>query len=103
MSSMDLRKESVDEIDKEIEQESMRKLEAALFLSGRFMNIQELVALTDINPILLKKLLEDVQDKYNDSGIHIVRKDQVWKMDVAPDFMSMVNKLATGNSEFSRA
>mgnify|MGYP001602118556 CR=1 FL=1 len=100
---MQLRKESIDEIDSEREAESMRKVEAALFVAGRFMNMQELVALTEVNPLMLRKILEDLTDKYRDAGIEIVRKNELWKMDVASDFVYMVNRLATGSSEFTKA
>ena len=100
---MDLRNESVEEIDNAREQENLRKVEAALFIAGRFMSLQELVVLTDINPLLLKKLLEDLQDVYANKGISIVHQNELWKMDVAPEYTILVNKLATGSSEFSSA
>ena len=100
---MELRHENVEELDAEREGEALRKIEAALFIAGRFLSLQELVALTDVNPILLKQLLEEITVKYKDAGIQIIRKDTLWKMDVAPDYVDMVNKLATGNSEFSKA
>lgn len=98
-----LTEKNVEELDSEIETHNMRKIEAALFLSGRFMNLQELIALTDVNPILLKKMLADLQDKYRDAGITIVQNENQWKMDIAEDFVDMVNKLATGSTEFTKA
>jgi segregation and condensation protein B len=100
---MEMNRESVEEVDNEREQENLRKLEAALFIAGRFMSVPELVALTDINPLLLKKLLEDLQDIYAAKGINVVKQNDLWKMDVAQEYTSFVNKLATGNSEFSKA
>ncbi len=100
---MDLSKESADEIDNAIESENIKKIEAALFVSGRFLSVQELVALTDVNPILLKKILEDLIEKYKDFGIEIVQRDNLWKMDVCQEYSWIVNKLATGSSEFSKA
>jgi len=100
---MELSKESVDEIDMDIEAENLRKVEAALFVSGRYLSIQELVALTEVNPILLKKILADLEGKYRTSGIEIINKDNLWKMDVSQDYTWLVNKLATGTSEFTRA
>jgi segregation and condensation protein B len=96
-------RESLDELDESSELESMRKVEAALFVSGRYLSIPELVTLTDLNPLLIKKLLGDLADSYKDSGIDIVNNNNLWKMDVAQEYMWMVNKLATGNSEFSKA
>jgi len=100
---MEITRESAEEIDEEIETENIRKVEAALFIAGKFMSLQELIALTDVNPILLRKLLADLQEKYKNSGIEIVNNDNLWKMDVGSDYTYMVNKLATGSSEFSKA
>jgi len=100
---MDISKESMDEIDNASELENLKKVEAALFVSGRFMTMQELVALTDVNPILLKKILEDLQDKYKVSGVEVVNNDSLWKMDVSQNYSYLVNKLATGEAEFSKA
>lgn len=100
---MDISKESMDDLDSEIELQNLRKVEAALFVSGRFMTLQELVALTDVNPIILRKILEDLGDKYKDGGIEIINQDNLWKMDVSSEYTWMVNKLATGSSEFSKA
>jgi len=100
---MEISKESAEDLDEEIEAENVRKVEAALFIAGRFLDIKELVALTDVNPILLRKILEDLVDKYKNSGVEIVRRDDLWKMDVAQEYNNMVNKLATGSSEFSKA
>lgn len=98
-----LSQKSVEELDSQIELENTKKLEAALFISGRFLSIQELISLTDINPIIIKKILSDLQDKYKDSGMTIVQKETSWKMDVSPEFSWMINRLATGSSEFAKA
>lgn len=100
---MDITAESVEELDREKEVENIRKVEAALFIAGKYLTMQELVALTGVNPILLKRILSDLSDRYKDSGIAVLNKDNLWKMDVAPEFVWMVNKLATGDSEFSKA
>ena len=93
------------ELEENIEVENMKKIEAALFLSARFLNLQELVMLTDINPLMLKELIEKLNQKYNrdDSAIEIVSKENMWKMDVRQEYVSMVNKLATGSTEFTKA
>lgn len=100
---MEISKESAEELDSEIEVKNLNKIEAALFIAGRFLSIKELVALTDVNPILLRKILGDLVDKYKDSGIEIVRREDLWKMDVVQEHNNMVNKLASGSSEFSSA
>jgi len=100
---MDLSKESVDEIDRERDVENLKKVEATLFIAGKFLSLKELVVLTDVNPILLRKTLQDLSDKYQDSGIEVVNKDDLWKMDVVKEHVGIVNKLATGSAEFSKA
>jgi segregation and condensation protein B len=100
---MNLNKESLDEIDNELEAEAKRKVEAALFVAGRFLSVQELVSVTDVNPLLLKKVLEDLADKHRGSGLEIVKQGDLWKMDVGSEYVWMVNRLAGGSSEFSKA
>lgn len=97
--------ETAREMEEEKEIENMKKIEAALFISARFLNLQELVMLTDINPLMLKELIEKLIEKYNkeDSAIEIIAKDNMWKMDVKQEYVDMINKLATGNSEFTKA
>lgn len=97
--------ETVKELDESKEIENMKKAEAALFLSARFLNLQELVMLTDINPLMLKEILEKLVEKYNkdESAIEIVVKENMWKMDVGQEYVSMINKLATGSAEFTKA
>jgi len=102
---MPITSKTVKELENEKEIENLKKIEAALFLSARFLNLQELVLLTDINPIMLKELIEKLIDKYNDenSAIQIIAKENMWKMDVKPEYVNMINKLATGTSEFTKA
>jgi len=97
--------ETVRELDENKEIENLKKIEAALFLSARFLSLQELVMLTDVNPLMLKELIEKLIEKYNkdDSAIEIIVREDMWKMDVKQEYVDMVNKLATGSSEFSKA
>jgi len=93
------------ELDEINEIDNLKKIEAALFLSARFLSLNDLVMLTDINPLMLKELIEKLKEKYNkdDSAIEIVAKENMWKMDVKQEYVSMINKLATGNAEFTKA
>lgn len=98
--------ETADELDnvfEEKERESEEKVEAALFIAGRFLNLQELIMLTDVNPIMLKEILNKLERKYSKSAIVLVNRNNSWKMDVAEKYTYMVNKLATGNTEFTKA
>jgi len=100
---MEISSKSVDEIDRESDLENTRKVEAALFISGRFLGLQELIGLTDVNPILLRRILDDLKERYSDSAFEIIKREGKWKMDVSQEFTGMVNKLAGGSSEFSNA
>jgi segregation and condensation protein B len=94
---------TVDELDNVRDLENLKKVEAALFVSGKFLSTQELVALTDINPILLNETLEKLKESYSEGAIEIVNKNDLWKMDVRNEHRDIVNRLATGNQEFTRA
>ena len=99
-----LTKETIEDLDNSRDVENMKKVEAALFIAGKFLSTQELVALTDLNPILLNQVLSKLLEKYDEnSAIEIVNKGELWKMDVKPDYIEIVNRLATGNNEFTRA
>lgn len=95
------------------EQELIKKLEATLFLAARFMSVEELVRVTGINPIMVRGLLEKLEKKYKEenSSISIIKQTfsedgkekEYYKMDVKPEFYSLVNKLITGKAEFTKA
>jgi segregation and condensation protein B len=95
--------DNVEQIDDFQGIEQIKKLEAVLFIAGKFLSIPELVSLTEISPILLKKFLADLEDKYKDSGFVVVRHGDMWKMDVSSEYSFLVSKLAGGKSEFSKA
>jgi segregation and condensation protein B len=102
---MELTSEMQNEVDGAEEIKNLKKVEAALFISGRFLGLQELVTLTDINPILLRELIEKLIEKYDEnSAIEILKQEgERWKMDVKPEHRNIVNRLATGTAEFSKA
>ena len=81
---MELTSETQEEVDDAEEIKNIKRVEAALFISARWLSLQELVTLTDINPILLRELLEKLQEKYNqdNSAIEILSQNDRWKMDV---------------------
>lgn len=96
--------ETISDIDESREIENLKKIEAALFLSARWLSIQDLITLTDLNPILLRQLMDRLKERYNeDSAIDILNKDNSWKMDVKSEHINMINKMATGSSEFTKA
>ena len=97
--------ETVKEIEDTNELENLKKVEAALFISARHLTLKELVMLTDINPLMVRELIIKLAEKYNreDSAIEIISKENTWKMDVRQEYVGMINKLATGSAEFTKA
>ena len=89
----------------EKEKEDLKQLEAIFFVSGRFLNMQELISFSDLNPVIIQDLIKELQEKYNkqDSAIEIIEKSNMWKMDIKQKYSSIINKLATGSAEFSKA
>ena len=95
--------EELDNVFNAKEKESEEKIEAALFISGKFLTLQDLIMLTDINPIMLKEILHRLEKRYLKGAIKIAKKGESWKMDVSEKYHYMINKLATGKTEFSKA
>jgi len=96
---------TIDEIDESKEKENLKTLEAIFFISGRFLSMPELMSLSEFSSLIIEDLIKKLKDKYDkrDSAIEIVEKNNVWKMDVRGEYSSMVNKIATGNAEFTKA
>ncbi len=102
---MEMTSKTAEEIDEAREKQDLKKLEAVFFVSGRFLNMQELISLSDLNPIIISELIEKLKDKYEkqESAMEIVEKNNLWKMDVRQEYSGIINKLATGSAEFSKA
>lgn len=97
---------TVDEIDDEFinkEKNAESLVEASLFIAGRFMNMQDLIMLTDLNQIMIKEILSTLNKKYQTGAIRIVERNNSYKMDIAQEYHYLINKLATGNAEFTKA
>lgn len=102
---MEISSKTAEEIDQAKEKKDLKTLEAVLFVSGRFLTMQELISISDLNPIIIRELIEKLQEKYEktESAIEIIQKDEMWKMDVQQEYTHIINKLATGSSEFTKA
>ena len=93
----------LDNVFENKERDSAEKVEAALFITGRFLTLQELIMLTDVNPIMLKEILRRLEKKYSSGVLRLINRSNSWKMDVAKKYYYLINKLATGNAEFTKA
>ena len=93
------------EIEEGSEKENLKVLEAVFFVSGRFLSMPDLISLTDLNPIMIRELIDKLKEKFekSESALEIVEKKGLWKMDVRQEYTHIINKLATGSSEFTKA
>ncbi|NCN86524.1 SMC-Scp complex subunit ScpB [archaeon] len=102
---MDISRKTLDEIDNSKEKENMRLVESILFISARFLSIQELITYSNLNSIQILEALKKIREKYlkDDSALELIERNNLWKMDVKPEYTYVVNKLATGSAEFTKA
>jgi len=101
---MDYAKETQEELDDARDIENLKRVEAALFVAGKFLSQEELVSITDLNPILLNRALGALKERYDDkSAIEIVNTDNLWKMDVNSEHHGIATRIASGSEEFSKA
>ncbi|MDO8467620.1 MAG: SMC-Scp complex subunit ScpB [Nanoarchaeota archaeon] len=103
--SYEVTSKTAEELDDAKEQENLRRLEAIFFISGRFLTVQELIGLSDLNPIIIRELISKLKEKYEkgESALEIIEKSGSYKMDVRQEYHNIINRLATGRSEFSKA
>ena len=102
---MEITGKTIEEIDESREKEDLRKVEAILFISGRFLTLSEIMNYSNLNSIEILESIKKLKDRYSrdDSGIELVERDKLWKIDVKPEYRNIVNKLATGSVEFTKA
>ena len=102
---MEMSSKTLAEIEEGSEKENLKVLEAVFFVSGRFLSMPDLISLTDLNPIMIRELIDKLKEKFekSESALEIVEKKGLWKMDVRQEYTHIINKLATGSSEFTKA
>lgn len=87
----------------------MERVEALLFIAGKWLSEADIVRITGINPISLREIMEKLKKKYSENFSAILIKEiekdglKHWKMDVKDKYKHYANKLAIGKSEFSKA
>ena len=52
------------EIEEAKEKEDLRIVEALLFVSGKFLSMAELVSLSNLNPIVIKEIIEKLKERF---------------------------------------
>jgi segregation and condensation protein B len=101
-----IRESTAREIDNDFEEKEINDqnlIEASLFVAGRFLTIEEIVMLTDLSPLIIKNSLNKLEKKYSNTPLRFIQKNNSWKMDVAEEYHYLINKLATGSPEFTKA
>ena len=102
---MEITEKTLDEMDWSKEKENIKLVEAIFFVSGHFLSMQDLISLSNLNSLVIKEAIEKLKNNYSkeDSALEIVERDNLWKMDVKQEYHSIINNLATGSVEFSKA
>jgi len=102
---MEVTSKTMDEIDWSKEKENIRLIVSILFISGRFLSMQELMDLSGLSSLMIAECLDKLKEKHNgdDSSLEIIERDNLWKMDVRPEYHYLINKLAGGTQEFTKA
>ena len=87
--------------------ENLQKIEAVLFLSARYLDEAEIHSVTSIKPEQIPELISKLQEKHQNGAIVINKREHEgitkYKMDIKQELHYLVNKLVTGQSEFSKA
>jgi len=84
----------------------MERIEALLFISGRWISEAEIVRITGIDPLSLREKIEELKKKY--VGGVIIKEMEVegikyYKMDVIDKYKNYGNLLLLKKTEFTKA
>ncbi|MEM1535112.1 MAG: SMC-Scp complex subunit ScpB [Candidatus Pacearchaeota archaeon] len=86
--------------------EKTRKIEALLFIAGRFLNEADIVRLTGIDPLSLREAINELRERYKESalGLTEIEIDGIkhYRMEVKDEYKQLALGLAT-KQEFSKA
>lgn len=96
-------KENQTEIKNEKGRKEQELVEALLFISGKFLSIEEISRFYDLGLGKARAILEKLMKKYSEGAIRIIERNGFYKMDVKQEYAFLVNKIAAGESEFSKA
>lgn len=102
---MEISRKTVEDFETSKEKGNMNLLEAILFVSAKFLSLQDLITYSSLSSIEILEGLSKLKEKYSkdDSALELVERNNLWKMDVKSKYRFVVNKLATGSAEFTKA
>lgn len=90
-------------MEKEADKKEEELVEALLFISGSFLSIEEISNFCNLGAGRVRAILEKLIQKHSEGAIHIISRDNFYKMDVKPAYGFLINKIAAGESEFTKA
>lgn len=82
--------------------EKRKILEAALFIAARPMSLAELYNVVNIPKPEIKKILESMKPHYDDHGVRLIERDDLYELQIKDAYVKHVEHLAP-ERDFSRA
>ncbi|MEM2932673.1 MAG: SMC-Scp complex subunit ScpB [Candidatus Pacearchaeota archaeon] len=87
-------------------EENEKRIEALLFIAGRFISEADIVRITGVDPLTLREIILRIKERYRDSALTIneIEVDGIkhYKMEVHDEFKDLAINLAS-KQEFSKA
>mgnify|MGYP001595203097 CR=1 FL=1 len=81
-----------------------RKVEAVLFASGKFLEINRIAEMLNLGSVgIIKETIKELKEEYGrkESAIEILEQGNSYRMHIKPDFIPFVKELMT-ETEFDR-
>ncbi len=84
--------------------ENKKKIEAVMFITGRFLSVKEISNMTGIiSHELIKECIESIKEDYisRDSALQFISHEDRWKLSVRKEFLHLADNLLS-DSELDR-
>ena len=81
-------------------QDVKNKAEAVLFMTGRFMAVEEIATFCNVASVgLIKDALQELTKEYaqRSCGLDVVQQDGKYKLDIKKDYHAMTTKLVSSS------
>lgn len=76
--------------------EERNKIEAVLFTTGRFLNVEEISKMAGIGSIgFIKQALDELKEEYSSNGgaLEVINDKDRWKLNIKKDYLHLTDKL----------
>jgi segregation and condensation protein B len=76
--------------------EEINKIEAVLFTTGRFLNVEEISKMSSIGSIgFIKQALDELKEKYSSNGgaLEVINDKDRWKLNIRKEYLHLTEKL----------